>query len=93
MPQKSLKKKTFLLHLQSLRKIPLTKKFAFSRKIAVILPWNPTDKVYPIIRFIRYSYSININSQLHFQILSRFLKTLFSTLYVRYFTTERPARS
>ncbi len=70
-----------------------TKKITVLRKNNVILCRNPTDKVFLSFASSATHIPPTINSHLHFRFKTDFLKKLFSTFYVRYFTTERPARS
>jgi len=67
--------KLFLYRRDNLRNLcnlwPTPKKFAFLAKNTVILCWNPTDKVYPIVCFISYSYSINYKFSITFSDLRR----------------------
>ena len=60
--------------------MPKTKKYLFFIKNGVILPRNIADKVFPFIHCVRQSHSVNLNSQLHFQILRLdFLKKIIFT--------------
>ena len=85
LPQKQREIPESSLLPESCYSIPLWSILAFKKiilltKNSVILRWNIADKVFPIIHCIRQSHSININSQLHFQILRRdFLKKIIFT--------------
>lgn len=67
--------------LLELQPTPKNKKNVFFKKNGVILSRNIADKVFPTDHFVRWSHSINFNSQLHFQILRLdFLKKIIFTL-------------
>ena len=69
-------------HYSSIRELKTgTKKFSFYKNNSVILCWNITDSLFPIILLHQKSRSIIINSNYHFLDLNRrfFLKNTFST--------------